>query len=145
MVTKDEPSSTPDVSRSTSANNFVFAAHADEAEIEFDLTDHKSFVVFGSFATKLPGPLDLVLTEEGTELVAEAIDGSLRDDEVVTGRYMHTGVQEVLHSTEEARDLCIGWSLGQPPEIGLVRVLALSTLLKLYRLVRRGAAYPDRY
>ena len=116
-----------------------------EAEIDYDEADYRSIVIFGSFATKLSGPQDLVLTREGHWAIEEAVEESLREDGVIRGLCMTTGIYEVLHSLEEARDECISKTLKQPPEIGRLRGWVLSALLKAYRAVRRGVVYPGRY
>lgn len=121
------------------------AAGGQDLDYDEDHDNDQCFFILGTFAAKAPAPGPQWLTAEGHCGVETAVEDSLREDEAIRGQSMKTGVCEELFTPEEARDEAIKMTLKQPPEIGRVRGWVLSGLLKLYRLVRRGAEYPHRY
>lgn len=114
-------------------------------EVEHSPEGYRTFAIFGSFGSKMADPGPLWLTDEAHWKVEAGVEDGLREDGIITGLCMKTGIAEELFSLEEIRDIGIRDTLEQPAEIGRIRGWVLSTLLRLYRLVMRGAEYPHRY
>lgn len=121
------------------------AAGKEDLDYDEDHDNSRCFFILGSFA---PKPSDIApqwLTDEGHCRVEVAVEESLRENGIIRGQSMKTGVCEELFTPEEARDAAIAITLKQPPEIGRLRGSVLSALLWCYRLMGRGAKHPHRY
>lgn len=106
-----------------------------EDDLLFDDTAQHGFVLIGNIASR-----EFDFGEHGTthdDAIAAVIIDSL-DDQGVAVDHNTVSLSEIMHTMEEARDLIIGWTVEQRPEVGRVRGWALSALLRLYRLVRQG-------